>query len=51
MILSGTGVLVARVVAQPKDQREPIQIFNPEKERETLYKGMKDTYNKLMTWR
>ena len=38
--LSGKGVLVARVVVQPKDQRVPIQIINPGTSPIKLYKGM-----------
>ena len=41
MNLSGKGVLVARVVVQPKEQRVPIQIINPGTEPVKLYKGMK----------
>ena len=41
MKLSGKGVLVARVVVQPKEQRVPIQIINPETEPVKLYKEMK----------
>ena len=40
MNLSGKGVLVARVVVQPKDQRVPIQIINPGTSPIKLYKGM-----------
>ena len=41
MKLSGKGVLVARVVVQPKEQRVPIQIINPGTEPVKLYKEMK----------
>ena len=38
--LSGKGVLVARVVVQPKDHWVPIQIINPGTSPIKLYKGM-----------
>ena len=41
MTLSSKGVLVARVVVRPKEQRVPIQIINPGKETVMLYRGMK----------
>ena len=41
MTLSSKGVLVARVVVKPTEQRVPIQIINPGKEPVKLYKGMK----------
>ena len=41
MTLSSKGVLVARVVFRPKEQRVPIQIINPGKETVKLYRGMK----------
>ncbi len=41
MDLSGRGVLVARVVVQPKGQRVPIQIINPGTEPVKSYKGIK----------
>ena len=44
MKLSGKGVLVARVVVQPKEQRVPIQIINPGTEPVKLYKGMEVGY-------
>ncbi|CAB4038014.1 Retrovirus-related Pol poly from transposon [Paramuricea clavata] len=37
---SGKGVLVARVIVQPKEQRVPIQIINPGTSPIKLYKGM-----------
>ncbi|CAB4011611.1 Retrovirus-related Pol poly from transposon [Paramuricea clavata] len=40
MNLSGKGVLVARVIVQPKEQRVPIQIINPGTSPIKLYKGM-----------
>lgn len=50
MNLSGKGVLVARVVVQPKKQRVPIQIINPGVSPIKLYKGMTigRNSNKLM---
>ena len=41
MTLPSKGVLVARVVVRPKEQRVPIQIINPGKETVKLYRGMK----------
>ncbi|CAB3986622.1 Transposon Ty3-G Gag-Pol poly [Paramuricea clavata] len=40
MNLSGKGVLVARVIVQPKEQRVPIQIINPGTSPIKLCKGM-----------
>ena len=40
MSLSGKGVLVAKVVVQPKNQRVPVQIINPDTTPIKLYKGM-----------
>lgn len=40
MNLSGKGVLVAKVVVQPKNQRVPVQIINPGTTPINLYKGM-----------
>ena len=40
MNFSGKGVLVARIVVQPKDQRVPIQIINLGTSPIKLYKGM-----------
>ena len=40
MNLSGKGVLVAKVVMQPNNQREPVQIINHGTTRIKLYKGM-----------
>ena len=40
MNLSGKGVLVARVIVQPREQKVPIQIINPGTSPIKLYKGM-----------
>ena len=40
MNLSGKGVLVARVIVQPREQKLPIQIINPGTSPIKLYKGM-----------